>query len=282
MDLFAVNGAEINGNIEIWSWYGTSDIQLVADGGLMVGAVLSGQANVAVASSCDAMVIYNPITLAADIVLTSTGEALYGRSGSGESDLYISSDADGTRWVMGESASDIVLQAAGEASVVAPAAASFEIVFSLALEERVTPAVPGEGVTNIALSTLLTEYSTPVIHLEGELQLEVASIATPWLRIQSPAGASSLALTSSGDARLGEKIYLEANVAELAIFATGDIGTRHYVRGSGDATIAIQAAALAAGKPPIPTTYMPAPRGRTIIVQRGRRDIVVAKQNRSI
>lgn len=282
MNLFPVNAAEVNGSNEVWSWYGSSELAVQAGGEMLIGVPLSGSASIEVNSSVEARAIFYPSFPEAGIALTSTGEALYGRTGSGTSIIEISSTADGTRWVLGESTSDIVFEAEGEAQVVAPAAASFDIIISSTIEERVTPAIMGAGQSLIELRTDLAGAVGRAVRLEASSQIVLASRAIPRLVIDSPPGSSDILLNALGDARFGRKVYLEPSEAVIELFSRGESGRQRYIYGEGGSVIAILAGMLQAGIPPIPAIYVPAPRSRTIIVQRDPRDMIVARENRSI
>lgn len=282
MNLFAVNAAEINGSIEIWSWYGSSDLALQASGELKIGAVLSGSSNVVLNSDAQAFARLFPTGQPAEIVLTSTGEAIYGRSGSGVSQIVLQSTADGTRWVLGASSSDIVIESDGDAQVVAPAAADFTIVLSTMLEERVTPAIQGVGVSLVVIDSSLDEKTGRAVRLEASSEIELASRAIGYLRINGPSTLSQIVLEADGSARFGRKIQLDPLEAQIELFARGEVGFRHYVYADGESVIELRAGSLMAGIPPIPTDYIPAPAGRTIIVARDPRELVVARENRSL
>ena len=88
-------------------------------------------------------------------------------------------------------------------------------------------------------------------------------------------------MLADGEARLGDKIDLEGE-AVLQVFARGELSSLHYEYGEGDAIIVVQAGALQAGIPAIPTEYVPAPSARTIIVQRDPRALLVQREDRSL
>ncbi|QRE00591.1 hypothetical protein [Pseudomonas phage Itty13] len=284
MNLHPINAAELNGSNEIWSWYGSSTVAVASDAESIRGASLSGDASIQVQTTGEPSVLLTPPFYAANIMLDSDAEAIYGRSGSGASIIQIGSDADGTRWVLGESASDIVFLADGDAQVVAPAAASFDIIFETVIEERVTPGIFGEGASQIIIATGAEGVPGRAVRLEPfGARIELATRAAPHLVINSPAGDSTIALSAVGDARFGRKVYLEPADALIELFSRGDDSAmQRYVYAEGAATIVLLAGALQAGIPPIPTEYVPAPRSRTIIVQRDPRGLIVARETRSI
>lgn len=284
MNLFAINAAEINGSNEIWSWYGSSEVAIQAQGDGYRGAPLEGVSSIQVTSALEPAAILHPLFQDAAISLSATGEALYGRSGSGTSTILLATELDGTRWVLGESASDIIFEADGDAQVVAPAAATFTLVINSSLEEHVTPAEMGEGSSVIEIVSAGEPWLGGSVFLDPMVaSVEVASRAVPYIVISSPAGASQITLGATGEARLGGKVYLEPIEAVIRMFSRcDDSDMRRYVYAEGRSEIALLTAMLQAGIPPIPSVYVPAPRSRTIIVQRDPRDLIVARENRSL
>ncbi|MND20857.1 hypothetical protein D3C76_48050 [compost metagenome] len=280
--MIAFNAADINGSNEIWSWYGSADIELLAAGGLLIGAPLSGSAAVEVSAAGEAFARLRPAGSPADIRVSAGGSALYGRSASADAVLRLASQADGRRWALGQGDASIKLKANGDAQVVSTIAASFSIVVDSTLFERTTPAIKGKGVTTIELHASMVDGAGRASMASGKSTIEVASTASPSLRVAAPAAVAEVKIEASGDARLGGKVYLEAREARIELYARGDIGTCHYVYGEGEAKIAVQAGMLQAGNPAIPNNYVPAPASRTFIVQPDQRDMVVARQNRSI
>lgn len=283
MNLFAINAAEINGSNVVWSWYGSSEVAIQASGDGYRGAPLSGASNIVVQTSGDPAVRMFPSFQAANIVFSASGDALYGRSGSGTSTIQLSTTLNGTRWVLGESASDIVFEADGDAQVVAPAAATFTLVLASSIEERVTPAVMGIGASVIQIEAYGVGIPGKAVALDPiAAQIEFASRGIPHLVIDSPDGSSEIVFHAQGESRIGGMVRIDPAEAVISLFSRGDSSLRHYVFAEGEARITLMTAMLQAGIPPIPSEYVPAPRARTVIVQRDARDMTVAHENRSL
>lgn len=283
MNAFALNAAAINDSNEVWSWYGASDVAMQSVGEGIRGATLSGASQVVMQSDAVAFAYLMPPASSSSVALSSTAQALYGRAGEGVSQIQIASTGDGTRRVMGESSVEIVFEADGDAQVVPPISGTSNIVLEMELEERVTPALIGEGVSAIVLNTELLSHRGKSVRLEPfEARIEVASIAAPYIIIKSPAAASLIALEGLGEARLGGRIYLDPLEALIEVASRGDSSRLRYIYGEGQSAIELLAGSLLAGIPPIPTVYVPAPRSRTFIVQRDARDMRVARENRSL
>lgn len=276
LDLVALNDSN-----EVWSWYGDASVALQAAGAVITGTTLSGSASVQVSSSASAFIRATPGFAPAQVALAATGSLIYGVTGSGKADLRLTSSANGTRWVMGQSLAQILFQAIGDGQVAGPASASFIIQVASNLVERVTPAIRGEGVSRVVLSTALQAQAAKPIWLEGEpAGVVLASIATPYLSIRSASGAASLQLLADGDSRLGGKLQLEPLPAELSLYTRGELGFRHYVYASGSAEVVIASTAARYGIPTLPSSYVAAPTSRALRVESEQRRFIVPAERR--
>lgn len=282
MNSAAVNQVAVNDSNEIWSWYGDdANIVMQATGALAIGLSLTGAASIQLQSTATAYMRAIPPFTPAAVTLAAAGEVAYGVTGSGQAQVVLTSTGNGTRRVMGAGITTVEVLTEGDAQVVAPATASFTIEFDLALDERITPAIPGEGVSQIRVTTTIADRRATPIWLESEnTKVEVATIGYPRLILKSPAGSAALRLAAIGEARLGERIQLQPMPAELSLYARGELGFRHYVYGEGQCSIAVQSKALSHGRPQIPTDYIPAPAIRLLRVDKDNRRFIVSAERR--
>lgn len=281
MNLFAVNAAEVNGSIEVWSWYGDAALSVDAEGELSIGLTMSGDAQVVTAGELEPSLRLIPNLVASQIQVASAGEAIYGRSIEGAASISLSATGDGTRWTFGESAADIVFALTGDATVVQPAAGSFSVVVSSTMDGTVSTVRLIEGSVQIEVrSEFAPRFARPQ-YLVADTSIVLASIACPHLVIDAPEAEASIQAAAEGDARLGAKLYLDG-MASFEIAARGEIGSLHYVRGEGDAQVVITASMSQAGKPQLPTDYVEAPRARTFVIPRDTRALSVERENRRI
>lgn len=281
MNSAVLNLAALDDSNEVWSWYGNSSMAVQASGAIQFGLTLSGSASVQMVAAGGAVLYATPSFTPAGIALTASGVLTYGATGAGQATLKVSSDGDGTRWALGQSASQILFQAAGDAQVVTPIASSFVVVVSTSIDPRVTQAIPGEGASSIVLSASLEPHIAKAGWLASDsTKFELATIATPYLVVDSPAGNAALRLLADGDARFGGKVQLEPMPAELGLFASGELGYQHYVYASGEAQITVESAAARHGIPQIPSNYIAAPGIRMLRVDNEQRRFIVPAERR--
>lgn len=281
MNLFALNAAEVNGSIQVWSWYGDAALVVNGAGDIQKGLVAGGDAEIVTAGDlAPRLDVYGTFD-SAILDVAAYGDVILGLTVEGNAPVVVQAAGAGTRWVLGSSDLQIVLEAEGDGQVVQPAAASFSIVVSSTLDGMVATTVREDGLGQIVLSGLLNEHVAKRQLIEGEAQVHLASVGSGYLIIEGPAGDAAMQLLADGDARLGDKIDLEGE-AVLQVFARGELSSLHYEYGEGDAIIVVQAGASMAGIPDIPTEYVQAPHARTIIVQRDPRAHLVAREDRSL
>lgn len=281
MNLFAVNAAEVNGSIEVWSWYGDAALSVSGQGALSIGLTMSGDAQVVAAGHLDPSLRLIPNLAASQVQVASGGEAIFGRSIEGAASISLSASGDGTRWTFGESAAEIVFVLEGDASIVQPASGSFTVVIDSTMDGTVSTVRLIEGGAQVVVQSEFTPSFAKPFYLVADTRIELASIAYPYLVIDAPGAMADLAVDADGDARLGGKLNLEGE-ALIELFASGDVGQLHYIRGEGSAQVAITASMSQAGKPQIPTDYVEAPRARTFVIPRDARALSIERENRRI
>lgn len=269
MNLFALNAAELNGSIEVWSWYGDAALAVNGAGGVQKGLVAGGDAEIVTAGDlAPRLDVYGTFDTSS-MAMAAYGDVILGLTVEGGAPVVVQASGSGTRWVLGSSDLQIVLETEGDGQVVQPASASFSIVVSSTLDGMVATTVREDGIFQIALDSLLNEHVAKRQLIEGEAQVHLASVGSGYLIIEGPACDAAIQLLADGEARIGDKIDLEGE-AVLQVFARGELSSLHYEYGEGAAIIVVQASAAMAGIPEISAEYVQAPRARTIIVQRDR------------
>lgn len=209
MNLSAINAAELNGSNEVWSWYGSSS---VVAGSSLVPALqlIPGQAP-------------------ANIVAASSGEAIYGRSGSGVSQILLSADGDGTRRTIGEGAAFISFAAdgIGALSVFVSGAAQISL---LSDAEGLRMAL-GEGASVVSLASSATGILQLLTGGESALTFGAEGDGT---RRTFGEGYSAVDLDASG---IGVLLLRTDGFSDVAFVSSGD-GTRRVI-GQGESIIVV-------------------------------------------
>ena len=281
MNLFAVNEADVNGSIEVWSWYGDAELAVNCQGELSAGLTIAGDASVVLEGALEPSLRVTPNLDGSQVLLSSECEAIFGRSIEGQASITLSALGEGVRWTFGESNSGIVFELDGEAVVVSPASGNFTISVGTWMDGTVSTVAFGDGFAGIVLSGYLTpRYARPG-YLSSDTEVVIASVADPYIVISGPVASAAIAFYADGGARLGEKLCLEGD-AWLDIFARGELGGLHYVWLDGDAVLLFDVNMSQAGIPQTPTDYVPAPAARTITVSREARSMAVAREDRRV
>lgn len=280
MNLFAVNAAEVNGSIEVWSWYGDAALAVDAAGELKLGLVLAGDAQVVTTGALEPQMRAIPNLVASDIQVAAAGEAIYGRTGEGTAQIVASAVGEGRRWTFGESnAAQIVFELEGDAQVLQPAAGNFTLVVNSALDADVRSTVIEPGFAAIVLDGSL-ESKVSRRHLgEGVAEIHLASVGSGYLVVDGPASLAQVVLLAEGDARSGGQVFAEGS-AVIELFARGSVDSIHYEFGEGEAIVAIMALATPGAVPTIPAEYVQAPRIRTFMVSKEDRDMRIDRDRR--
>ena len=124
MNLFALNAAEVNGSIEVWSWYGNAELTVNGAGEVQLGLTAEGDADIVTSGSlAPRLDIYAPLD-AASVNVGASGDLILGLVGGGSAAITVSATGQGTRWVFGESDFQIVVESEGDGQAVAPSAAT--------------------------------------------------------------------------------------------------------------------------------------------------------------
>jgi hypothetical protein len=279
VNVFAINAAAVNDSNEIWSWYGDAGMALQADGELIAGITGVGDANVVVQSDLMPSVRLL-VEGSADVALTMAGEALYGRSGSGDMQLAVNAGGEGVRWTFGESDLPVVFQADGDAQVVSQVSASFNIQFEAEMDGRAATVHQGIADLSVVFDTQLDYRVARPIYLEGDAAMVFGIEAMPFMWINSASGAADIAWQAAGDARFGGVLYGEGS-AELEWIATGDALQWHYHYAEGAVDIQITAVAERHGKPALPSEFTAAPLIRAMHLGVERRAFIVPAERRA-
>lgn len=281
MQNFAVNGGALNGDPQVWIDDAVASIAFQSAGEVMQGLALAGDAQVAFGAS-GALALWAKLQGNAAFSFGASGELLYGVSIGGTASITVSATGNFTRWVMLEGAAPVEVYVEGDVLVVEGVSATFTIVLDAECDLRVAAGHKIAGDASVVFDAGMHGYHVGATHLSGDAAIEFAGIGTLGMRVLSPPGVATIQVRSDGEARLGEKHYLEGEAA-IELFSSGRVEILHYVYSDeGHAVIEIAASAVTHGVPVIPTEYVAAPRARTIIVSREERERSVARENRSV
>lgn len=254
VNLFALNAAELNGSIEVWSWYGDAALAVNGAGDVQKGLVAGGDAEIVTAGDlAPRLDVYGTFDTSS-MAIAAYGDVILGLTVEGGAPVVVQASGTGTRWVLGSSDLQIVLETEGDGQVVQPASASFSIVVSSTLDGMVATTVREDGLGRIMISSLLNEHVAKRQMIEGEAQVHMASVGAGYLIIDSPAGYADVRIFADGDARFGDKISLEGD-AVLQLYARGEVGSLHYVYGAGEAEIGVSFSVTYAAPPPVGFAY---------------------------
>lgn len=277
MQNFAINGGLLNGDPEVWSDSATASVVLQSSGDGMRGLVVSGDAQVVVASSLS-LALMAKLSGTAGITVSTSGVLTNGLSLVGSSQVRLSTSGDFMRWVMIQGVTPTVVDLSGDIQVVPAISATFSIVFGADLDLKVSTGQHLEGYLPVVLSANLDAHIARSRQLTGLMPVQLAGIGYGRLQMTSPPGTAAVRLMGAGEARFGAKLALEGK-ASIGLYARGYLDSWHYVYAGGDFKIGILARAEKHGTPNIPGYYVEAPAIRALRVgEEGRRFTVPAER----
>lgn len=299
MNVFAINNAALNDSNEIWSWDGTADLVVQADGSLITGLTGIGSANM-VLTADGSLITGLTGNGTADIVLTTSlapalqiaiqgtadmawqasADSLFGVSGSGDAQLVVTAAGQGTRWTFGASDLSAVFQADGDGQAVAPVSVSFIVQLDAALDGRAATAPQGIADLQLVLAASLEHHVASPIYLEGNAPIGWGMEATPYMQLHSSSGSASAAWAASMDTRLGGTLYGEG-AATLQLIATGEAMQWAYKFAEGAVVIELNAVAERHGKPTLPVEFIAAPANRAMHLGGEHRAFTVPAERRA-
>lgn len=278
MQNFAIAGGALNGDPQVWIDEAVASIALQADGDVMRGHLLAGDAQMAMAAELP-MAIQAKVAGDASMSMAASGSLIRGATVAGDAVLQVAASGGFTRWVMLEGLAPIELDVDGDVIVVEGISATFTVELRASGDLRVASTHQLEGAAQIETRADLKAWSVPATRLGGYAQIEVASIGYGALVIQSPPGAAMIELQAHGAARLGAKVPLEGD-AVMELYARGDLSKFRYVWLEGSAAIEVQAFAEKIGVPTIPDHYVEAPKIRTLRLTEEQRRFTVPAERR--
>lgn len=278
MQNFAINGGLLNGDPEVWIDTSSASVVLQAAGSVANGLVLSGAAQVRVASDLSLSYMAKlegsaPIQLDADGVLTN-GLVLGGAAA-----IELKTSGDFLRWVMIQGVTPTVVDLSGDLQVVPAISATFSLVLNSTLDLHVATGQHLEGLLPVVLDADFDAHVAHSRRLSGLMPVQLAGIGYGRLLMTSPPGAAAIQLKANGDSRFGAKLSLEGS-ATVGLYARGYLDSWHYVYAGAAFEIGILARAEKHGTPNIPGYYVEAPAIRALRVGEETRRFTVPAERR--
>lgn len=278
MQNFAINGGLLNGDPEVWIDSASANVVVQAAGSLANGFVLSGAAQVRVASDLSLSLMaklegFAPVQLYASGVLTN------GLVIGGAATVALNASGDFLRWVMIEGVTPTVVDLSGDIQVVPAISATFSLVLASSLDLHVATGQHIEGLLPIVVGADLDAHIAHSRRLSGLMPVQLAGIGYGRLLMASPPGAAAIQVKGFGDGRFGAKLSIEGS-ASVGLYARGYLDSWHYVYAGGAFEIGILARAEKHGTPNIPGYYVEAPVLRALRVGEEARRFTVPAERR--
>lgn len=259
MNLFAINAAALNDSNEVWSWYGSAEMAAATELAPALRLI----------PGMDAAVVQGE----------AGGEAIYGRAAEGDALILLQADGDGTRWTFGASDIAVEFDVAGDGVVSGTGGGYFPITVDSSMVPHVATSSMLEGLGRIEVRSSIVYRNARPVRLEAESRVYCSAPGAGFLVIDAPGMGAVVALSFSGEGRIGGRLYGEAQSA-LQVYSRGALALRHYVYAEGAALIQIQARTEKVGIPPIPETYIAAPASRSLQVNNEPRLFTVPAERR--
>ncbi|MEY9435583.1 hypothetical protein [Bradyrhizobium elkanii] len=280
MDDFALNAAPVNGAVSLDIVLdGTIDCALALGGEIRAGTLLDGDTTVALQTSGTASA---GLMLAgsADIAFDASAESMRFVPIGGDTIIALDTTHDLTRWALGTATIAIALQPTLDLTRRALGSGTIGIDLIVSGDARLVQRVYLDGECGIVIDPAYldgrrTQAHRPGLPLDIALDLEGAA----WLEMHSAAGTAAIDMVLEGIARIGGKVQIEG-ACEIELIANGKARQYRQVPIEGVADIEFVLIAERAGRPLIPSEYVPAPTGRRFVVPRQARERRITYERR--